>query len=257
MASYDYSGKVVVISGASSGIGLELAKRFYEAGAYLALCSRSKERVDNAISEFCDPSDPRILSMSADMSQLENVYKFTSAAIEKFGKIDILINNAGVSFKKPSLEVTEKDWDTTYNIDMKAYFFMAQQAAKDMIEKGTKGSIINIGSVNAVTCVVGNAIYAAAKAGIAQMTRTLGREWGKEGGIRINCIAPGSIDTPENRELYSDPVVLKTMCDKLPLSHRGVVKNIADAALFLASDDASYITGVTLYVDGGLTLVQG
>ncbi len=257
MGHYDYTDKVVVISGASSGIGLELAKRFYEAGAKLALCSRSKERVDNAISEFCDPSDPRILSMSADMSQLENVYAFTGAAIEKFGKIDILINNAGVSFKKPSLEVTEKDWDTTYNIDMKAYFFMAQQAAKDMIEKGTQGSIINIGSVNAVTCVVGNAIYAAAKAGIAQMTRTLGREWGKEGGIRINCIAPGSIDTPENRELYSDPVVLKTMCDKLPLSHRGVVKNIADAALFLASDEAEYITGVTLYVDGGLTLVQG
>lgn len=257
MANYDFSGKVVVISGASSGIGLELARRFYEAGASLALCSRSKERVDKAISDFCDPADSRILTMSADVSKLENVYAFTGAAIEKFGKIDVLINNAGVSRKKPSLEVTEADWDATYNLDMKAYFFMAQQAAKDMIAKGNKGCIINIGSVNAVTCVPGNAIYAAAKAGIAQLTRTLGREWGKEGDVRINCIAPGTIETPENHALYSDPAVLKEMCDKLPLSHRGVVKNIADAALFLASDDASYITGVTLYVDGGLSLVQG
>ena len=118
------------------------------------------------------------------------------------------------------------------------------------------GAIINIGSVNAVTVVPGQAVYAATKAGISQMTKSLAREWGRQ-GIRVNCIGPGSIPTLINREIYKDPEVERAMCEKIPMGRRGRTEEIADAALFLASDFASYITGQTLFVDGGLTLVHG
>lgn len=251
-----FQDKVVVISGASSGIGLDIAQRFYEEGAILALCSRSVERVNQAAAKYAALPDPRILTMSADMKSVADIRRFVQAAIDKFGHADILVNNAGVSFPKPTLMVTEEDWDTTINTNLKGYFFLAQAVAENMIAQGVQGAIVNIGSVNSVTVVVGQACYASTKAGVSQMTRSLGREWARN-GIRVNCVAPGSIPAECNRVMYSDPAVLKNMCDKIPMGRRGLPKEISDAVLYLASDAASYITGQTLFVDGGLTLVQG
>lgn len=251
-----FKDKVVIVTGASSGIGRDIAERFFQEGALLALCSRSVERVDKATAEYAVMPNPRILTMSADMRNVSDIQALVKAVIERFGRIHVLVNNAGLSFPKPSLQVTEDDWDTTVDTNMKGYFFMAQAVAKHMLENGIKGSIVNIGSVNSATVVVGQACYAATKAGISQMTRSLGREWGRE-GIRVNCVAPGSIPAECNRVMYSDPVVLKAMCDKIPMGRRGLPKEISDAVLYLASDAASYVTGQTLFVDGGLTLVQG
>ncbi|NLA88216.1 MAG: SDR family oxidoreductase [Clostridiales bacterium] len=251
-----FKDKVVIVTGASSGIGRDIAERFFQEGALLALCSRSVERVDKATAEYAVMPNPRILTMSADMRNISDIQAFVKAVIERFGHIHVLVNNAGLSFPKPSLQVTEDDWDTTVDTNMKGYFFMAQAVAEHMLEKGIEGSIVNIGSVNSVTVVVGQACYAATKAGISQMTRSLGREWGSE-GIRVNCVAPGSIPAECNRVMYSDPVVLKAMCDKIPMGRRGLPKEISDAVLYLASDASSYVTGQTLFVDGGLTLVQG
>lgn len=251
-----FQDKVVVISGASSGIGLDIAQRFYEEGANLALCSRSVERVNQATAKYATLPDPRILTMSADMKSVADIRRFVQAVIDKFGYIDILVNNAGVSFPKPTLMVTQEDWDITIDTNLKGYFFLAQAVAGNMIAQGVRGAIVNIGSVNSVTVVVGQACYASTKAGVSQMTRSLGREWAGN-GIRVNCVAPGSIPAECNRVMYSDPAVLKNMCDKIPMGRRGVPKEISDAVLYLASDAASYITGQTLFVDGGLTLVQG
>ena len=251
-----FENKVVVVTGASSGIGEEIAKRYYEAGACVALCSRSKERVEKAVSAYAPVDDPRILAMAADMTKLEDIRAFMAATVERFGRIDIVVNNAGLSHPKPTTEVTEDDWNITVDTKLKGFFFMSQEAARDMIRRGEPGAIVNIGSVQSATVIPGQAVYSSTNAGIVQMTRSLGREWGKA-GIRVNCIAPGSIQTPENAARYADPEVNKAMCDKIPLGYRGFVSEIANVTFFLTSDMSSYITGQTLYVDGGLSLIQG
>ena len=153
-----FENKVVVVTGASSGIGEEIAKRYYEAGACVALCSRSKERVEKAVSAYAPIDDPRILAMAADMTKLEDIRAFMAATVERFGRIDIVINNAGLSHPKPTTEVTEDDWNITVDTKLKGFFFMAQEAARDMIRRGEGGAIVNIGSVQSATVIPGQAV---------------------------------------------------------------------------------------------------
>jgi NAD(P)-dependent dehydrogenase (short-subunit alcohol dehydrogenase family) len=253
---FDFNGKAVVVTGASSGIGKEIAQSFYKAGASVAVCSRSLERVRATAEEFAVHGDPRVCCIQADTAKISDIESLAGQTIKCFGKIDIFVNNAGVQFPKPSVEVTESDWNNTVDTNLRGYFFGAVAAAKDMLRRQAGGVIINIGSVNAVTVVVGQAVYAATKAGISQMTKSLAREWGKQ-GIRVNCVAPGSVPTLINKEIYRDPAVEKAMCDKIPLGRRGRTKEIADVVLYLASDYSSYITGQTVFVDGGLILAHG
>ena len=189
------------------------------------------------------------------MQKITDIQALIEETIRYFGQIDILINDAGLSFPKPSVDVTEQDWDTTVDTNLKGYFFMAQAAAMHMLARG-RGVIVNIGSVQAQPVIPGQACYSTTKAGIVQMTRSLGREWARN-GIRVNSVAPGSVPAECNRVMYSDPAVERAMCGKIPAGRRGRVDEIADAVLYLASDAASYVYGQTLYVDGGLSLVQG
>jgi NAD(P)-dependent dehydrogenase (short-subunit alcohol dehydrogenase family) len=254
---FDFTGKVAAVTGASGiGIGIETAKHFFAAGARIGICSRSQERIFQAAREIGGEDQSRIFAMPADTSVVKDTEAFIGGVIRRFDHIDILINNAGVQFPGPSVEFTEEHWDSTVDTNLKGYFFAARYAAKEMAARGKGGCIINIGSVNAVTVVAGQAVYAAAKAGISQMTKSLAREWGRD-GIRVNCVAPGSIPTLINKDIYRDPAVERAMCEKIPMGRRGTTKEIADAVLYLASDYASYITGQTLFVDGGLTLVHG
>ena len=251
-----YTGKVVVVTGASSGIGLEIARRFYEEGASLALCSRSEERVRRAVSDWADPEDPRLLLTAADTSRVEDIRQFRDAAGDRFGRIDVWVNNAGIEHPMPTVDMTQEIFDAVVNTNFRGYYFGCQCAAQEMLRRGEGGAIINIGSVNAVTVVPGQAVYAATKAAISQMTKLFAREWGRD-GIRVNCVAPGSIPTAINAEKYKDPRADAAMREKIPMGRRGDVGEIADAVLYLASNRASYITGQTLFVDGGLTLVHG
>ncbi len=251
-----YDNKVVVVTGASSGIGEHMARRFYEEGAFVAVCSRSQERIERAVSAYAGLRDPRIMAVAADMTDRRAVTAFMAAVVERFGRIDILINNAGLSHPKPTVEVLPEDFDVTVQTKFQGYFFMSQAAARDILRRGEGGAIVQIGSVQSATVIPGQAVYASVNAGIVQMTRSLAREWGKA-GIRVNCIAPGSIHTPENAARYADPAVEKAMCEKIPLGYRGYVEQITDAAFFLTGEQSAYITGQTLYVDGGLSLCQG
>lgn len=253
---FDYTGKVVAVTGASSGIGKAIAMAFYNAGAKLALCSRSVERVKDAVAEFADPSDPRIRIFRADTSRVDDIRAFRDGAVEAFGMIHVWVNNAGIEHPLPTVEMTEEIFNQVVHTNFRGYYFGCQCAAQDMLKRKAAGCIVNIGSVNAVTVVAGQAVYAATKAAISQMTKSFAREWGKQ-GIRVNCIAPGSIPTKINEEKYRDPAAHLAMCEKIPMGRRGETAEVADAVLYIASDEASYITGQTLFVDGGLTLVHG
>lgn len=253
---FDYSNKIVAITGASSGIGLEIARQFYLAGARLALCSRSEERVREAVADWADPNDPRLLIISANTSIIEDIYHFRDAAVERFGRIDVWVNNAGIEHPIPTVDMTPEIFNAVCDTNFRGYYFGCQSAAQDMIPRGQGGAIINIGSVNAITVVPGQAVYAATKAAISQMTKLFAREWGRD-NIRVNCVAPGSIPTKINAEKYKDPAADAAMREKIPMGRRGERSEVADAVLYLASDQASYITGQTLFVDGGLTLVHG
>lgn len=253
---FDFKDNVVVVTGSSRGIGRTIAERFYEAGASVAICSRKQADIEQALLEMGKEDPTRVYGRAADSSSVESMTAFLQSVVDRYGRIDILVNNAGVQFPQPSVEVSEKDWDATLDTNLKGYFFAAQFAAKDMMKRNAPGSIINIGSVNAITVVVGQAVYASTKAGISQMTKSLGREWGKA-GIRVNCIAPGSIPTSINAAIYADREVERAMEEKIPMGRRGKTNEVADATLYMASQYASYITGQTLFVDGGLTLVHG
>lgn len=253
---FDFTGQVIAITGASSGIGLEIARKFYLAGARLALCSRSEERVRSAVADWADTSDARLLIISADTSIIKDIYRFRDAAVERFGCIDVWVNNAGIEHPMPTVEMTQEIFDAVVNTNFRGYYFGCQSAAQDMLRRGEGGTIVNIGSVNAVTVVPGQAVYAATKAAISQMTKLFAREWGRD-GIRVNCVGPGSIPTRINEEKYKVPGAEKAMREKIPMGRRGDVSEVADAVLYLASGEASYITGQTLFVDGGLTLVHG
>ncbi len=253
---FDFTGQVIAITGASSGIGLEIARKFYLAGARLALCSRSEERVRSAVADWADTSDARLLIISADTSIIKDIYRFRDAAVERFGRIDVWVNNAGIEHPMPTVEMTQEIFDAVVNTNFRGYYFGCQSAAQDMLRRGEGGTIVNIGSVNAVTVVPGQAVYAATKAAISQMTKLFAREWGRD-GIRVNCVGPGSIPTRINEEKYKVPGAEKAMREKIPMGRRGDVSEVADAVLYLASGEASYITGQTLFVDGGLTLVHG
>ena len=251
---FDFTGQVIAITGAS--IGLEIARKFYLAGARLALCSRSEERVRSAVADWADTSDARLLIISADTSIIKDIYRFRDAAVERFGRIDVWVNNAGIEHPMPTVEMTQEIFDAVVNTNFRGYYFGCQSAAQDMLRRGEGGTIVNIGSVNAVTVVPGQAVYAATKAAISQMTKLFAREWGRD-GIRVNCVGPGSIPTRINEEKYKVPGAEKAMREKIPMGRRGDVSEVADAVLYLASGEASYITGQTLFVDGGLTLVHG
>ena len=253
--SFDYTGTVVAITGASSGIGLEIAKAFYEAGASLALCSRSADRVREAVKSFVAPDDARVFITSCDSSVVSNIRAFRDAAVQRFGRIDVWVNNAGIEHPCPTVDVSEEIFDSVVHTNVRGYYFGCQAAAQDMLKRRS-GVIINIGSVNAVTVVVGQAVYAGTKAAISQMTKSFAREWAPD-GIRVNCIGPGSIPTKINEAKYKVPGAEEAMCAKIPMGRRGQRSEIADVALYLASDASSYITGQTIFVDGGLTLCHG
>lgn len=253
---FDYTGKAVAITGASSGIGKAIAAAFYRAGAQLALCSRSTDRVRRAVSEFADPDDPHIRVFRADTSVTEDIRAFRDGAVQAFGGVDIWVNNAGIEHPIATVEMTEEIFNQVVNTNFRGYYFGCQAAAQDMLRRGAKGCIVNIGSVNAVTVVLQQAVYAATKAAISQMTKSFAREWARA-GIRVNCIAPGSIPTGINAAKYRDPEANRAMCEKIPMGRRGEAAEVADAVLYIASAEASYITGQTLFVDGGLTLVHG
>ena len=250
-------GKVVLITASTRGIGLATVKACAKEGAKVYMAARNLELAKSVADEL-NAEGGNVKYVYNDATKEETFSTMVEEVVEKEGRIDVLVNNFGTSNPREDLDLAHTDVNVfinTVNINLKSVFIASQAAVKEMAKTGG-GSIINIGSVNKTIVTVGETVYATTKAGISKMTENLAREWGPS-GIRVNCIAPGSIPTLMNQKQYSDIKVHQAMCDKLPLRRRGEADEIADGVLFMASPYASYITGQTLFIDGGLTIVCG
>ncbi|MBI3120904.1 MAG: 3-oxoacyl-ACP reductase FabG, partial [candidate division NC10 bacterium] len=241
----DLTGRVAVVTGGTRGIGLAIVERFAAAGARVVAMSRSGERVAPG-----GRAEGAVTVLAGDVSSKADVDRVLGEVLARHGTVDILVSCAGVIRRKPALETTEADCAFLMDVNLKGAFLAAQAVAPVMRRAG-RGRIINVASIGADLALMNRAVYCAAKAGVVQLTRCLAQEWGPY-GITVNAFSPGITETPMTRAyLEGDPVRHRTMIEKTPLRRLGRPEDMAGVALFLASDLASYVTGQTIYVDGG------
>jgi glucose 1-dehydrogenase len=245
--------KVALITGASSGIGKALAIRFAAEGAHVAVNYRPGSQADAEAAEaeaasFATAS----IAVAADVSKREEVERMMQAVIDKFGRIDIAINNAGIEIKKPFLEVTDDEWNKVISVNLFGSYLVSQVAARQMVKQGQGGKLIFISSVHEDIPFPEYTAYCASKGGVRMMMRNLAMELAPY-KINVNNIAPGAIATPINQAVLDDPIAMKNATSEIPWGRFGRPEEVASVAVFLASDEAEYVTGSTYYVDGGLT----
>jgi glucose 1-dehydrogenase len=245
-------GKIALVTGSSQGIGRSIAVRFAQEGADVVInYNRTPGGAEEALKEV-EAAGRRGLIVQADLSKTADVRRLIATGIEHFGRLDILVNNAGIETHAPFWEVTEEDFDRVLNVNLKGVFFTTQAFVQHLLQTKRRGKIVNISSVHEELPFPNFTAYCASKGGLKMFTRNLSVELGPL-GININNIAPGAIETPINTKLLNDPVKLKALLSQIPLGRLGQPGDVASLAVFLASDDADYVTGSTFFVDGGLT----
>ena len=244
--------KVAIITGSSQGIGLEIAKVFLQEGAKVVLNGRSMEKLEKSLSDLEECFDTsikeRCLLVGGDVSQSDTAQQLVSDTIKHFEKIDVLINNAGITRDNLIMRMKEEEWDDVLSTNLKSQFLLSKAAVRSML-KAQSGSIINISSVIGQMGNAGQANYSAAKGGILAFTKSLAREVGSR-NITVNAIAPGYIKT-EMTQLLSEEIK-QNLLSHIPLNRLGTTNEIANCSVFLASDKARYITGQIIAVNGGL-----
>ena len=251
MASYNLDGKVVIITGASQGLGEQFAHGFAESGAHVVLAARNKERLENIATVLHSKYQAKTLVVQTDVAKEEQIINLVEKTVNEFGTVDILVNNAGMYIVKPLLEQTLEDWETVMNVNLTSAFIASREVAKIMIPKKS-GVIINMASTFGYGGTSFTEIsYYVSKGGLVIMTKALAVELGKS-NIRVNAIAPGFFPTAMSKGAFEDDKIRKSMIDpRTALPMYAENEWIRGAALFLASDDAKYITGHTIAVDGG------
>jgi NAD(P)-dependent dehydrogenase (short-subunit alcohol dehydrogenase family) len=247
---FDLTGQVALVTGASRGFGRSIAGALAGAGADLVLTSRTLKDVEAVAAELAS-TGRKILPLQADVTQVEDVEEAVRRAVATLGRIDVLINNAGINIRKPALELTETDWDQTLDTNVKGCFRVAKAVGRHMVAR-QKGCIVNIASMLASVTLPERAAYASSKGGLVQMTRTLAVEWAPY-NIRVNAICPGPFLTDLNKVILNDPEKVKFFMDRMPMKRFGKPEELHGAAIFLASEASSFITGTTIYIDGGWT----
>ena len=243
------AGKVVLVTGAQQGIGSAMAREFAGAGADVAINWLDNEGAARRVADQVRASGRRAILVQADVSQLEQVRTMVSAAQEGLGPIDVLINNAGVFPRVPFFDLTEHDWDQVLDVNLKGSCFCAQYVAKAMVAGGRQGAIVNIASGAALRGSPRGVHYVASKGGVLSLTRALALDLAPY-RIRVNATAPGLTDTAQPRYGSSEAEIAETAC-AIPLGRMALPEEIARAAVFLASDNAGFVTGQTLHVNGG------
>jgi glucose 1-dehydrogenase len=246
-------GRRALITGASSGIGRSIALRLAQEGASIAVNFISRLEAAAEVVEEIKKAGANGIAVEADVSNEQQVDAMFTRAVAELGGIDILVNNAGMETEHPFLEMPLEAWRKVIEVDLTGAFLCAQRAARVMVESGAGGSIINITSVHQKIPWGGFAHYCAAKAGLDMMSKTIALELATR-NVRVNSVAPGAIATPINQNVWGSPEGLRDLLRKIPTDRMGQPEEIAKVVAFLCSDEASYMTGATLYVDGGMTL---
>jgi NAD(P)-dependent dehydrogenase (short-subunit alcohol dehydrogenase family) len=244
----ELSDKVAVVIGGTSGIGLAIAKGMAEAGADVVPTSRRSEQVETAAQEI-EARGRRSLQIISDVSDRTSLQNVLDETVKSFGKVDILVNSAGRTKRAPTLEFTEEDWNDIIDTNLTGTLRAAQVFGRHMLERGS-GSIINIASLSTFVALYEVAAYSASKAAVASLTKSLAIEWGQR-GVRVNAIAPGVFRTPLNEKLLDETDRGREFLLRTPMKRFGKVEELAGAAIFLASDAASFVNGEVLAVDGG------
>jgi len=244
--------KVAIVTGAARGIGRAIALGFAGEGAIVVVNDCRSDGQAEEVVQKIRASGGKGSFVQADVCELSQHEQLVSAAVHEFGGLDILVNNAGVEFREPFLESKPETWERTLAVNLKGAYFLSQKAAKVMSRSG-KGRIINIASVHADVPLQERSIYSISKSGMAMLAKSLALELAKQ-GITVNAIAPGAILTAMNRESLADASRRTKLLERIPLGRIGEPEDIVGAAVFLASSESDYVTGTTIYVDGGLLL---
>lgn len=247
---FSIAGKVAIVTGGGRGLGLTYAKALANAGALIAVCDKNADAMSELTDDFKN-NGLDVLALPVDVTVKAEVDEFVAKVIEKYGRIDCLVNNAGVLLRRTPEEMSEKDWDFMMDINVKGTFLFAQAVGTHMIRQGS-GSIVNIASIGGKVALDRRLGYCTSKAAVEHFTRVLSFEWGKY-NVRVNAIAPGYIKSDMNADLRADSVRYQAMVDDVPLGRFGDPQDLVGTILFLLSDGAGYITGQTIYVDGGKT----
>jgi NAD(P)-dependent dehydrogenase (short-subunit alcohol dehydrogenase family) len=246
-------GKNVLVTGGTSGIGLATARRFLDEGSRVFVAGIDAGELSRVLESVSALGT--VDGTAGDVSDERQAEAIVDAAVAAHGRVDVLINNAGIALKATFLDTSPDVWDRTLAVNLRGMFLMAQAVARLMVADGRGGAIINMASTNALGGEADFGAYNASKGGVLQLTRTMAVELGTR-GVRVNCVCPGFIDTPLNRALADEDEFVEYERTRIPIGRRGQPEEVAAVYAFLASDDASYMHGSAIVVDGGQTAVM-
>ncbi len=249
---FSMKGRNAVVTGATRGIGLAIARGFLESGATVTLCGRKQEGLDAALAELSDHAS-NVLGVAAHVGKVEDVERLIAAAEERFGPVDTLVNNAGTNpYYGPIAESEDWAWDKTMDVNLRGPYLLSRRVGVKMMA-GDGGSIVNISSVAGLEAAANQGIYSVTKAGLIMLTKVMAREMGAA-GVRVNCICPGVIRTQLSRALWDDEKTAKAWISRKALGRVGEVDELIGAAIYFASEASSFTTGAVLQVDGGMVI---
>jgi NAD(P)-dependent dehydrogenase (short-subunit alcohol dehydrogenase family) len=248
----DSPSRIAFVSGTSRGLGEKFALTLAKAGYDLVVTSRTVNSLSGIKAEI-EAMGRRCLAVELDVRSLESITAAVQAAKAHYGRVDVLVNNAGCNVRKPATEISWDDWNLVLDTNLRGSFFVAQQVAKECMIPAGYGRVIMIGSVTCVAGYAGLAPYGASRGGVKQMTMSLAHDWGKH-GITVNVLAPGWFKTAQNRVMYEDAGWVEYLCERIPLGRPGSMDDLEEPLLFLASEGSRYVTGQTLLIDGGISV---
>ena len=249
---FSLAGKVSLVTGGSRGLGLGLAQGLAQAGSRLVLVSRGAEQLRQAAADLTAETGAEVAALPWDVREVDSLGELVTRAAAFFGRLDVLVNNAGVQVRKPFLDITPAEYDFVIDTNLRAVFFMGQQAARHMIATRVKGKIVNVASLTSRLGIQNTAAYGVSKGGVYSLTKNMAVELA-EHGIRVNAIAPGYFRTQLTEAAFEDKERLAWMESRIPLGHTGNPRDLAGTVVFLASQASDYLTGNVIFVDGGWT----